>query len=110
MTGRTTTRPDGTDPAAATSSAQHVTGQHVTTMSVALADPAAGPFGVVLGRQPGRDRPGQRRDWHAVRAALERLAEQRERLGRGDRQDQAGHRDRDRGHLQDRDRHERDGR
>jgi hypothetical protein len=74
------------------------------------------PLGAVLGRQPGRDRPGQRWDWHAVRAALERLAEQRERLRRGDRQDRqdrqdrAGHRDRDRGHLQDSDRHERDGR
>jgi conjugative relaxase-like TrwC/TraI family protein len=64
----------------------------------------------VLGRQPGRDRPGQRRDWHAVRAALERLAEQRERLGRGERQDRAGHPDRDRGHRQDSDRHERDSR
>jgi AAA domain len=70
----------------------------------------AGLFGAVLGRQPGRDRPGQRRDWHAVRAALDRLAQQRERLGRGDRQDRAGHPDRDRRHLKDRDRHERDGR
>jgi hypothetical protein len=70
----------------------------------------AGRLDAVLGRQPGRDRPGQRRDWHAVRAALERLAEQRERLRRGDRQDRAGHPDRDRRHRQDRDRHERDGR
>jgi conjugative relaxase-like TrwC/TraI family protein len=73
-------------------------------------DRPAGPLGSVLGGQPGRDRPGQRRDWHAVRAALERLAEQRERLRHTDRQDRAGHRDRDRGHLQDSDRHERDGR
>jgi hypothetical protein len=64
----------------------------------------------VLGRQPGHDRPGQRRDWHAVRAALERLAEQRERLRRGERQDRAGHPDRDHRHRQDRGRHERDGR
>jgi hypothetical protein len=73
-------------------------------------DRPAGPLGGVLGRQPGRDRPGQRRDWHAVRAALERLAEQRERRGRGDRQDRAGHRDRDRTPRQDSDRHERDSR
>jgi hypothetical protein len=73
-------------------------------------DRPAGPLGSVLGRQPGRDRPGQRRDWQTVRAALERLAEQRARLGRGDRQDRAGHRDRDHRHLQDSDRHERDGR
>jgi hypothetical protein len=74
--------------------------------------PAHGPglFGAVLGRQPGRDRPGKQRDWHAVRAALERLDEQRGRLGRGDRQDRAGHRARDRGHRQDSHRHERDGR
>ncbi len=64
----------------------------------------------VLGRQPGRDTPGQRQDWHAVRAALERLAEQRERLRRGERQDRAGHPDRDHGHRQDSDRHERDSR
>jgi conjugative relaxase-like TrwC/TraI family protein len=64
--------------------------------------PHAGRFDAVLGCQPGRDRPGQRRDWHAARAALERLAEQRERLRRSDRQDWAGH--------PDRDRHERDGR
>jgi predicted phage gp36 major capsid-like protein len=71
----------------------------------------AGRLDAVLGRQPGRDRPGQRRDWHAVRAALERLAEQRERLRRGDRQDRpAHHHDRDRPHRQDRGRHERDGR
>ncbi len=76
----------------------------------ALPPPAGGRLGAVLGRQPGRDTPGQRRDWHAVRAALERLAEQRERLGRSDRQDRAGHPDRDRGHRQDSDRHERDGR
>jgi conjugative relaxase-like TrwC/TraI family protein len=73
-------------------------------------DRPGGPVGAVLGRQPGRDRPGQRRDWHAVRAALQRLAEQRERLGRGERQERAGHPDRNRGHRQDRDRHERDGR
>jgi hypothetical protein len=73
-------------------------------------DRQAGPLGAVLGRQPGRDRPGQRRDWHAVRAALERLAEQRERLGRGERQDRAGRPARDRRHRQDSDRHERDGR
>jgi hypothetical protein len=73
-------------------------------------DRPAGPVGAVLGRQPGRDRPGQRRDWHAVRAALERLAEQRERLGRGERQDRAGRPARDRRHRQDSDRHERDGR
>jgi hypothetical protein len=75
-----------------------------------MQDRPAGAFEAVLGRQPGRDRPGQRRDWHAVRAALERLAEQRERLGRGDRQDRAGHPGRDRDHRQDSDRHERDGR
>jgi conjugative relaxase-like TrwC/TraI family protein len=73
-------------------------------------DRTAGPPGGVLGRQPGPDRPGQRRDWHAVRAALERLVEQRERLSRSDRQDRPGHRDRDRTPRQDRDRHERDGR
>ena len=73
-------------------------------------DRPAGPAGEILGRQPGRDRPGQRRDWHAVRAALERLAQQRERLDRGDRQDRPGHHDRDRTHRQDGNRHERDGR
>ncbi len=70
----------------------------------------AGRFGAVLGRQPGRDQPGQRRDWHEVRAALERLAEQRERLRRSERQDRAGHPDRDHRHRQDSDRHERDSR
>jgi len=28
----------------------------------------------LLGAEPRRDRPGRRRDWHTVRAALERLA------------------------------------
>jgi conjugative relaxase-like TrwC/TraI family protein len=69
-----------------------------------------GRLDAVLGCQPGRDRPGQRRDWHAVRAALERLAEQRERLRRGDRQDRAGRPGRDQRQRQDSDRHERDGR
>jgi conjugative relaxase-like TrwC/TraI family protein len=76
----------------------------------ALPPHGPGLFSGVLGRQPGRDRPGQRRDWHAVRAALERLTEQRDRLRRSDRQDRAGHRDRDHRHLQDSDRHERDSR
>jgi len=70
----------------------------------------SGQLGAVLGSQPGRDTPGRRRDWHAVRAALDRLAEHRDRLRHGDRQDRPGHRDRDRGHRQDSDHHERDGR
>jgi conjugative relaxase-like TrwC/TraI family protein len=70
----------------------------------------SGQLGAVLGSQPGRDTPGRRRDWHAVRAALDRLAEHRDRLRHGDRQDRPAPRDRDRGHRQDSDRHERDGR
>jgi len=71
-------------------------------------DRPAEPLGAVLGSQPSHDQPGQRRDWHAAHAALDRLAEQRERLRRGDRQDRPGHRDRM--HREDSDRHERDGR
>jgi conjugative relaxase-like TrwC/TraI family protein len=71
-------------------------------------DRPTGHLSAVLGSQPSRDRPGQRRDWYAVRAALDRLTEHRGRLRKTDRQDERGHRDR--GHRQDSDRHERDGR
>jgi hypothetical protein len=35
----------------------------------------------LLGAEPGRDTPGHRRDWQSVRAALERLTDQRRHRG-----------------------------
>ena len=66
------------------------------------ADPAR-----LLGAEPRRDTPGRRRDWQAVRAALERLADHHHR-SREDRHrppERAG-----RLHTRDLGRQERDGR
>jgi hypothetical protein len=63
--------------------------------------------GRLLGAEPRRDQPGRRRDWRAVRAALERVADHRHR-SRDDRhrpQERAG-----RVHGRDLGRQERDGR
>jgi hypothetical protein len=60
----------------------------------------------LLGAEPHRDTPGRRRDWRAVRAALERLADHhRSRDDRHRPQERAG-----RVHGRDLGRPERDGR